>query len=280
MSTLLRACSCDDIDAIKYPCYVSDKEDGVRASIMESPRTGNRLVGSRTEKPIPNIYIRETIHNSTLPMGVDGELIISNKSFHEIQSAVMSAGGKPDFRYMLMDYYGCGRYVAWSERLKILENIFHAVRYSWIDLIPQYMVYNKDELTTRYNDAISRGKEGVMIRSLTGFYKAGKATIKQQTLMKLKPFIDADAQVVGFEELVFLNKPSTRSFMLGALKCKTVERVDFNIGSGFSDDERKEIWENREKYLYKWLTFKYQKVGTKEAPRTPIFRRWRLDIHI
>jgi DNA ligase-1 len=47
--------------------------------------------------------------------------------------------------------------------------------------------------------------------------------------------------------------------------------VDFHIGTGFNDAQRKEIWESRGGWLGKIVKYKSFKVGVKEKPRHPVF---------
>ena len=57
---------------------------------------------------------------------------------------------------------------------------------------------------------------------------------------------------------------------LGALIVRFGD-IEFNIGTGFTDDERNEIWANRDKYLGKIVKFKYFPIGMKDAPRHPVY---------
>jgi hypothetical protein len=47
------------------------------------------------------------------------------------------------------------------------------------------------------------------------------------------------------------------------------------MGSGFDDVGRREVWDNKEKYLGKYAKFKYFAVGMKDSYRFPIFLGWR-----
>jgi DNA ligase-1 len=51
--------------------------------------------------------------------------------------------------------------------------------------------------------------------------------------------------------------------------------VTFNIGTGFTDVERTDIWDNRDSFQGRLAKFKYFPVGVKEAPRHPVFLGWR-----
>ena len=47
--------------------------------------------------------------------------------------------------------------------------------------------------------------------------------------------------------------------------------TEFRCGTGFSDAQRKEIWENKESYLGKLASIRYMSVGSKDLPRCPSF---------
>ena len=124
-------------------------------------------------------------------------------------------------------------------------------------------------------------------------YKFGRSTFKEHYLLELKTFLDAEAEVVGFVPLYENQNEPTRDALghqvrssklsnliakpkLGAITVR-MEELTFNIGSGFTDVERYNIWANQSYYLGRQVTFKYQPHGTKENPRCPIFKGFRLD---
>jgi DNA ligase 1 len=292
------AATLEDPLTLRLPVLVSDKEDGIRCCLMESHKTGKRIAYSRTLKPIPNLHIRNTLEASGLPLGIDGELVVG-ANFQETASAVMSVADKPIFKYRVFDWFGDGTYQTFVERfakLKALCNLYKD--YSWLELLPHTLISTLDELNSYETDALARGKEGVMIRSLNGQYKFGRSTLSQQWLLKLKRFIDADATVIGFTELLHNDNDATTNAlgqtersshqdakvpgnMLGALVCRhSDQRTIFNIGTGFTLKERWHIWANRELFLHKTVTYKYQHFGVKNAPRAPVFLRWKLDATI
>jgi DNA ligase-1 len=63
---------------------------------------------------------------------------------------------------------------------------------------------------------------------------------------------------------------------LGALIVEWEGKL-FNIGTGFTDAERIDIWNRKEQYHGKQAKFKYLPVGVKDLPRHPVFLGWRLD---
>jgi DNA ligase-1 len=113
-------------------------------------------------------------------------------------------------------------------------------------------------------------------------------------LLKLKRFLDDEAEVIGFEEKMsnhnvkevdergYSKRSSKKAGLvtagtLGSLIVRW-KGVIFNIGSGFTDKQRQEIWDNKEKYLGKWFTFQYQELTSYGIPRFPTGRGFRSDL--
>lgn len=272
----MRAATLTELKHLRYPIYVSDKIDGIYCALINSPRTGVRLAASKSVKMIPNIFIRHTIQNSSLPTGLVGELVVGS-NFQETASGIMSVQGTPSFKWYLHDYIGDipRRYEQRLQKLRVIYEQFQPFC-SWLHMLDQKSVGNREALEAYETDALKRGMEGVMLRSPLGLYKRGLSTLAVQGLLKWKRFTDAEARVTGFTELELSNGGGGNT--LGALcvvDCKTHQ--DFQIGSGFTDAERRYIWNNQERFIGKTLTYKYQNHGIKNKPRAPIFMRWRLD---
>ena len=107
---------------------------------------------------------------------------------------------------------------------------------------------------------------------------------------------DAEARVTGFTQrkTYIAERKSKGSFSvkkyshakgdtseveeLGALTvegCFNGSLVTFEVGTGFSSDLRREIWNNRESYLGKLVTYKFMEHGSKDRPRHPVFKGFR-----
>ena len=96
----------------------------------------------------------------------------------------------------------------------------------------QFMEYNKE--------AIENGYEGIMIKDVDGVYEC-KRLVKW---LKMKPFIEVSLVVIGLEEGTGKNEGR-----LGALICEGEDdgkRIRVNVGSGFTDEQRKDYWEDQE----------------------------------
>lgn len=124
-----------------------------------------------------------------------------------------------------------------------------------------------DKIKQMHDIYVREGYEGVMIKTLDTNYKFGRGF----NVMKLKDFYDADLEVVGFEEGSGKYENS-----LGAIIVKNKE-IRVNVGSGFTDEERKVIWENRGEFRGKIVEVRYQEETPDGSLRFPTFRGWRYD---
>lgn len=89
-------------------------------------------------------------------------------------------------------------------------------------------------------DAIAAGYEGIMIKDPEALYECKRTT----SWLKQKPFIEVSLTVVDVEEGTGKN-----AGRMGALVCEGVDDGDtiiVNVGSGFSDSDRDEIWQDKD----------------------------------
>ena len=92
-------------------------------------------------------------------------------------------------------------------------------------------------------DAVAEGFEGIMIKSMDAPYECKRS----DSWMKYKPVHDYDLTVIAVEEGTGKN-----TGRMGALVCEGQDQDKFirvNVGSGFSDVERQDYWDNREKVI-------------------------------
>ena len=278
-----------DPRSLKYPLIASPKLDGVRALTIDS------VLVSRNWKPIPNTYIRNLFRS--LPNDVDGELIGDDGTpagvgFNATQSMVMSEDGQPDVIYHVFDYVKTSKGTPFKQRLMGLDGMVFLlppdVR-KYIRMVPQKLIRGSAELAIFERECLDAGYEGVMLRSPDGPYKEGRSTEKEGYLLKLKRFEDSEAIVLGYEELESnQNEAEEDAFghtkrshkkegmilggTLGKLCVRDIETgVEFEIGTGFTTEQRDYIWANRKKWMGKIVKYKYQACGMKERPRFPVY---------
>jgi DNA ligase-1 len=269
------AATIKDVSKLTFPLLASPKLDGIRVLILDKQAyTYSRL--NEKFKVLRNRFMRSLL--KTLPNGLDGELMTfkedgSYDTFNDAQSKIMSGDGEHKFEYCIFDCLPNQQcHVPFSTRIDLLNNLDIPF---FCNLLTQTKIESLEQLETYEEETIRAGYEGVMLRLTGAPYKQGRSTLNEKYLMKLKRFVDAEAEVVGFEELVRENS-SEKTNLMGALICKYNDTM-FNIGTGFTDEQRKMIWLSRSQLEGKQVTFKFQSHGVKTAPRSPVFKSFRLE---
>ena len=91
--------------------------------------------------------------------------------------------------------------------------------------------------------ALDEGYEGLMIKPVHEGYKCKRS----HAWLKIKPFIEVTLKVVGLEEGTGKNEG-----LLGALVVEGEDDGKFfrtNVGSGLTDENRQQIWDNQDAVL-------------------------------
>lgn len=274
----------------------SFKLDGIRATVL-----GGKLV-SRTLKPIRNKYTQKLFGLPELE-GVDGELTVGlphgEGVFARTSSGVMSESGTPDVVFRVFDSSVYPRWGFANRVDQLLNTVLDGdakIRIPKLVLVKQYLIKMRDysQLVELEAQAIEEGYEGLIVRDPGSPYKFGRSTAKEGYMGKLKRFLDSEATITGFEELMHNENPQTKdhlgfsvrsshkanqrpSGMLGALNVQDIHKREwvFNVGSGFDHTLRRHIWEHRVDYLGRTIKYKYLPIGTLELPRHPIFLGFR-----
>lgn len=255
---------------------------------------------SRHGKPIfaPQWWLR---YLPTEPL--DGELWSPTLSFQEIMSTVKKSAeldprwdqihymvfDRPDFNEFLKPgeiYLGAG-----EERWKISEHALlwwrslsshapnvsdyfherhkHLIRMEYqnevVRIADQIRVFSKDVLDGYMDVIYKRGGEGVVVRAPNSPWTAKRS----HDLLKIKPFLDSEAVVVGFT-----SGRSRLGGLLGALKVKW-NNVEFEIGGGLTDGMRMLDSEGHPIYFQRGMkvNFRYRALTLDGIPKEARYLR-------
>lgn len=265
----------------KYPMYLSEKLDGIRCIVFGG-------VGySRSLKPIPNAFIQAYFkQHADVLEGLDGELIVGDKNapdvFNQSTSGVMRQSGEPDFTFWVFDRFHPADYV--TRIGKIPTELPDRVQF-----LPSILVDSENEVNKYESEFLAIGAEGVMLRDPDGLYKCGRSGTKNPELQKVKRFVDNEFEIIGFEpkyenhnvaktnELGRTERSTAKDGLvavdlMGALILRTKEGQVFSCGSGFNDQLRVQLWQQRDSLIGQLAKVKYFDVGTGYAvPRFPVF---------
>lgn len=282
-----------DLEKLKYPLYASPKLDGIRCHVI------NGRAVSRNGKEFPNPELQWVFGNKDYE-GLDGEFIFCSPTdpaaCRMTQSVTSShTGGVLELRLHVFDDF-TNPDAGFEERLKLATR--RCKMHPHLIPVKHVMIYSSDDLTAYESTCVSLGYEGIMTRTPDGPYKYGRATPREQYLLKVKRFEDSEAVIDGVEELMHnanektlvKNGKATRNSKkegkvgrgtLGALVVRdTKTGVDFNIGTGFDDAERAAFWKmyQDDELIGKVVTYRYFPTGSKTRPRFPSFVAFRDDI--
>ena len=113
-----------------------------------------------------------------------------------------------------------------------------------------------------------RSDEGIMLRNPSSVYAGGRSN----NLLKVKNFVKSIFVIVGFAKgsgkyANFLGNLSIRGMVDGKV-------ITTKVGTGFNDEERLDIWSNRDSYLGKNIEVIYLGVTPGGSLRHPTFSKF------
>jgi len=274
-----------DTKTLQYPVMAFPKLDGIRCLIVDGvPKT-------RTLKDIPNKFIRSVLTSLGID-GFDGELIIGSPTsetvYRDTNSVVMSHDKIEHFTYYAFDLWNSPGVFVERQVSLALKMTGLPANIVWLK---GYRIDNEDQLLNMEQEFLEEGYEGLIIRCMMGKYKQGRTTLKENNTFKLKRFIVSEATIVGMiEEMENTNEKKTNELgkgqrsteqagmvgksTMGALIVRdVVSGVEFQIGSGFTKDERQWFWNHEAHCVLSSAIVKYKSfaIGVKDKPRHPIY---------
>ena len=293
MSDLMLAGKITDLNELRFPVLASPKLDGIRATVDLRGQ-----VISRNGKLIRNKHVQHLFGFSAIT-GFDGELIVGDPTsptcFRDTTSGVMSDDGKPNVTFHVFDKWSTGREYGFHDRLQKIKAFLGSgddPGITSIKVVPHLTIKTVEELTRYEEVCLAKGYEGVMVRDPNGPYKRGRSTVKEGWLLKLKRFEDSEAIIMDFIELNHNHNEKDESGkrtnhkagkvgggILGSFVVKDVNTgVAFEVGTGFTREQRQEFWQNRADLEGLTITYKFFPSGSKDRPRFPVFKGFRGDI--
>lgn len=233
------------------------KLDGVRvlalidgSSVTLFSRNGKLLTNfPEVEEALIHIPVLRTLVGQRVVL--DGEIV--GASFQELmkQAHRKKDAKTTDMVYHIFDIipFVEFQFGSWNapqfKRTDLLESVREVVeREKSLRIMPGIEVdlgtaEGRDVMHRFADDAVAQGFEGIMIKNLEAPYECRRSSF----WLKWKPVIEVSLAVVDTEEGTGRNKGR-----LGALICEgedSGKQIRVNVGSGFSDANRKEYWDAR-----------------------------------
>ncbi len=235
---------------------ISEKLDGVRAYW-----DGYRLL-TRQGHPVP---APDWFTAALPPVPLEGELWIERGQFDRVSGIVRQR--EPDeswhaVRFMLFDLPA---YPAiFRDRYQQLQTLVSQIDRAHVQLVEHGFLTDEAMLQTQLRRVIRAGGEGLMLRRADALYEAGRSA----ALLKLKPWEDAEAVVVGH-----LSGKGKYEGMLGALLVELPDGRRLRLGSGFSDAQRRDP-----PPLGALISYRHNGLTGNGLPRFARFLRIRADL--
>lgn len=236
--------------------WASEKYDGVRAywnGARLLTRAGNTIHA-------PN-WFTEVLP----PQALDGELWIGRGRFEQLISTVRAE--VPDdlawsaVRFMIFDLPGHGG--DFDARKRELTRLLSTVESPWVRLVPHWRITDHQALLQQRDRIVAAGGEGLMLQRGAALYHAARS----DDLLKVKRFEDAEARVIA-------HVPGKGKYegVLGAVEVERADGLRFRIGTGFSDEERRQP-----PPVGTWITYRYHGTTQGGVPKFASFLRVRQD---
>ena len=229
--------------------WMSEKLDGVRA-YWDGTQFLSRL-GNKFYSPP---WFTEGLPKTPL----DGELWGGRKLFQRTVGIVKRQDHSPLWKDLLYVVFDAPSFDGgFEERMAHCETLVGGGSHVYTRVHAQEACRGVDHLKEELARVEGLGGEGIMARRPKSRYEVGRSN----SLLKVKTFHDAEARVLGHVPGAGRHKGR-----LGALLVELANGTRFNVGSGFSDQERE-----RPPEIGGLITFRYQELSDGGVPRFPTY---------
>lgn len=294
-----------DENKIRFPIIAQPKIDGVR---------GLNILGdlyARSLKPFKNRHAN-SLYGVDKFAGLDGELIAgvdptTQNLCRSTTSALNSFAGAPRLTWFVFDMFTPTvinlRYQA---RYDALVRRVEQLNHENVQYVRGITVYDMSSLLEWDQRWLKMGYEGTIIRDPNGFYKQGRSTASEGGLLRIKAFVEEEAEITRVEEGQTNNNPAQTNELgktfrtthqenmvpngqVGNIYGRLLKNVEWRgkiilrkgdeikVSAGcLTQAERKYYWENQDKIRGKIMKFQFFPQGQKDKPRFPTFQSFRM----
>lgn len=265
----------------KYPyeyAFISNKLNGYRCIAVV--KDGDVTLFSRNGIVYSNFPDIESSLSESFPKGnyvFDGEVMAG--SFNNVQCNAFAKKRKTSVSPNSYHIFDCISLEEWESQN--FHDVY-AIRYGRLT-----STFSKDGISSNlilvvhgyYNlscidvikmrdKAILEGYEGIMVKPNIPYYLGRKCN----AMLKAKKMRTWDCEVIGF-----VKGKGRLSKTLGNLVVRQENGVTCEVGSGFTDDDRKDIWNRQEHYLGSVVEVQYQELSGDGVMLFPVFVMFRSD---
>lgn len=263
----------DKPERVKGDFTITEKLDGFRlATVIHN---GEIKFYSRQGQLIEGLIEIEAdmtkfCHNNGLNnVFFDGELVAANcenlnsdENYKVVAKTARTKSLKYGLKYYIFDILSYNEFINqncikwYKDRRNFLNNLSNTIKLEHISILPVlYQGCEINMIISLLNQARENHKEGIMINLNNGMYEFKRSN----TLLKVKVMQDADLKIVDVYEGTGKNKGKLGGIIVEFIHENNTYQCE--CGSGFSDDERIDYWNNPEKILNKIATIQYFEIS-------------------
>ena len=263
-----------NLSKIEYPAYVQTKMDGMRAMVVF--KDGGVTAYSRNGKIIDISSQFESVEENFV---LDGELLVFEDGFllnrqtgngilNKALKGTISNEERSQVRMIAWDYIPYDDFmngicdITQNHRLLYLGDVID--RQPNIRMIDYDIVSNFETAKDVYNEKLIVGEEGVILKNI----KSKWINKRSHDLVKMKEILEADLMITDVYE-----GTGKYNGMLGAFAVRDKNNnVEAAVGTGFSDDQRKTLWINKNRLKGKIVSVQYNAIiSTKGQDKNSLF---------
>lgn len=247
---------------------LSEKMNGIRGSYVDGKflsRQGLEIEGlDHIINEIETIGLADSFIDGEL-IRINSDGIPDNENFRLTTSIINSdSSDKSGIKFVIFDFMPAHEFengeskLTYKDRLNLLYDLKDNIQMTDLDHIEVvdliYAGTDQSKIELYLNEMVAKDKEGLMLnRDMV--YKCKR----HNGILKIKRFYTMDLPVIGFEK-----GTGRLSDTLGAFV------VDFkgnkvNVGSGFSDEQRNDFWNNREDLIGRIVEVKYKEISSDKS---------------
>lgn len=259
----------DHFHKLKFPVISSCKLDGIRLNALESG------LYSRNGKPfvsIPHIHeAMKPLYEKYPELVFDGEAFNADlkHDFNKIISLVKKS--KPDLvdlaesealiKFYIFDVFRKDGEEVWTAATRkfFIKTVVEELNHPAIVALDYKVCDNQEELDAAYAEYLEAGDEGQMINVHDAIYNH----CRTDKLLKRKEFQDAEFKILDIVE----GKGNREGCAILVLECGS---TSFDCSVKGSLEYTKEIYQNKEQYIGKSATVKFQNYTPENIPRFPV----------
>ena len=296
-----------DLDKIQFPCVAQRKIDGMKLIIRSNNKGGIELLG-RSMKPITNRWLHEKftevfaeflqlkhfVFEGELQAGnsfekCDGLLSALYREFDNVVFHIFDEISDASLPYST-------RYQHAALAVKMLEN-------PMVQLVNNFPIKDMESLLTFHMmNEVNPALDGTIVRQMEMEYKAGKRTVNEGYVVKIKNEDDAEAEIIGVYEKMHngnegytnpLGRTERSSAQAGKTGLGTLggfdciyrggkEPIEFSIGSfkGLTDEQKQVLWNRRDQLPGLLIKFKFMRITKYGVPLHPVYLGFRDPIDL